>query len=154
MIFNCLKFFQANHLNTFCDVIPVMSFSPVFNNIAEIPVSALAYIGDAVYEMQMRLHYLLPPRTAKQYHQLVVSQVRAEQQANLLEKLDLTDFECDLVKRGRNAAGSAPRKVDPRIYQRATGFETLIGYLYLTDRDRLDQIFTQLLSHIDTPAPT
>ncbi|MBD2178092.1 Mini-ribonuclease 3 [Pseudanabaena sp. FACHB-1998] len=130
-----------------------MSLSPRIENITEIPVSALAYIGDAVYEMQMRLHYLLPPRTAKQYHQLVVSQVRAEQQANLLEKLDLTDFESDLVRRGRNAAGSISRKVDPHIYQKATGFEALIGYLYLADRDRLDQIFTQLLSHIDTPSP-
>ena len=130
-----------------------MAFCPTIDNIAEIPVSALAYIGDAVYEMQMRLHYLLPPRTAKQYHQIVVSQVRAEQQANLLEKLDLTDFESNLVRRGRNAAGSISRKVDPHIYQKATGFEALIGYLYLTDRDRLDQIFTQLLSHIDTQAP-
>ncbi len=130
-----------------------MSFSPIVDNISDIPASSLAYIGDAVYELQMRLHYLLPPRTAKQYHQLVVSQVRAEQQAKLLEKLDLTDFESDLVRRGRNAAGSPPRKVNPNIYQKATGFEALIGYLYLTDRDRLDQIFTQLLRHIDTPAP-
>lgn len=127
-----------------------MSLSPNFDHIAEIPASALAYIGDAVYEMQMRLHYLFPPRTAKQYHQLVVSQVRAEQQAKLLETLELTDFESELVRRGRNAAGSAPRRVDPHIYQKATGFEALIGYLYLTDRDRLDQIFIQLLSHIDT----
>ncbi|WP_271253390.1 Mini-ribonuclease 3 [Pseudanabaena sp. Chao 1811] len=130
-----------------------MSLSLTIDNIAEIPASALAYIGDAIYETQMRLHYLLPPRTAKQYHQLVVSQVRAEQQAKLLEKLDLTEFESDLVRRGRNAAGSVPRKVDPSIYQKATGFEVLIGYLYLTDRDRLDQIFTQLLSHIDPPSP-
>ncbi len=99
--------------------------------------------------MQIRLHYLLPPRTAKQYHQLVVSQVRAEQQANLLEKLELTDFECDLVRRGRNAAGTTPRKVNPHIYQNATGLETLIGYLYLTNHDRLDEIFTQLISYID-----
>ncbi len=130
-----------------------MAFCSTVDNIAEIPVSALAYIGDAVYEMQIRLHYLLPPRTPKQYHQLVVSQVRAEQQAKLLEKLDLTAIESDLVRRGRNAASSAPRKVDPHIYQNATGFEAVIGYLYLTDRDRLDQIFIQLLSHIDTPAP-
>ena len=81
-----------------------MAFCSTVDNIAEIPVSALAYIGDAVYEMQIRLHYLLPPRTPKQYHQLVVSQVRAEQQAKLLEKLDLTAIESDLVRRGRNAA--------------------------------------------------
>jgi len=130
-----------------------MSLSLTIDNIAEIPVSALAYIGDAIYETQMRLHYLLPSRTPKQYHQLVVSQVRAEQQAKLLEKIELTDFESDLVRRGRNAAGSSPRKVDPSIYQKATGFEALIGYLYLTDRDRLDQIFHQLLSHIDPPSP-
>ena len=112
-------------------------------------MSALAYLGDAVYEMQIRLHYLLPPRTAKQYHQLVVNQVRAEQQANLPEKLDLTESEFDLVRRGRNAAGSTPRKVSPHIYQKATGLEALIGYLYLTNPDRLDQIFTQLISYID-----
>ena len=130
-----------------------MLLSPPVHNISEIPVSALAYIGDAVYEMYVRLHYLLPPRTAKQYHQLVVNQVRAEQQARLLEKLELTELESDLVRRGRNAAGSISRKVDPKIYQQATGFEALIGYLYLTDRDRLEQIFTQLISHIDNPAP-
>jgi ribonuclease-3 family protein len=130
-----------------------MSTSLIVDNIAEIPASALAYIGDAVYEMQMRLHYLLPPRTAKQYHQLVVSQVRAEQQAKFLDKLELTDFESDLVRRGRNAAGSIPRKVDPSVYQKATALEALVGYLYLTDRDRLDQIFTQILSYIDSPAP-
>lgn len=130
-----------------------MSSSSIVDNIAEIPASALAYIGDAVYEMQMRLHYLLPPRTAKKHHQLVVSQVRAEQQAKFLDKLDLTDFESDLVRRGRNAAGSIPRKVDPTIYQKATALEALIGYLYLTDRDRLDQIFTQIFSYIDSPAP-
>ena len=105
-----------------------MSLIRTVDNVAEIPISALAYIGDAIYETQMRLHYLLPPRTAKQYHQLVVSQVRAEQQAQLLEKIDLTEFESDLVRRGRNAAGSAPRKVNPHIYQKATGFEALIGF--------------------------
>ena len=131
-----------------------MSLSSPVHHIAEIPVSALAYIGDAVYEMYIRLHFLSPPRTAKQYHQLVVNQVRAEQQAKLLEKLELTELESDLVRRGRNAAGSISRKVDPKIYQQATGFEALIGYLYLTDRDRLEQIFIQLFSHIDTPAPS
>ena len=42
---------------------------------------ALAYVGDAVYELFMRGHYLLPPKRIQAYHQQVVSQVRAEQQA-------------------------------------------------------------------------
>jgi ribonuclease III family protein len=118
-----------------------MEFLPV--DIAEIPTAALAYIGDAVYELHVRMYYLHPPRTANTYHQLVVSRVRAESQARQLEIIDLTDAESQMVRRGRNAAGSASRHIDPSIYQKATGFETLVGYLYLTDRDRLHAILEQ-----------
>jgi ribonuclease III family protein len=125
---------------------------PPFNRdvsqIGEISTAALAYIGDAVYELHIRMYYLKPPQTAKNYHLLVVAKVRAENQAKQLDRLIdqviLTEAESALVKRGRNAAGSASRHVDPVIYQKATGFEALIGYLYLTDRDRLHQIFQQI----------
>jgi len=113
------------------------------DRVAEIPTTALAYIGDAVYELHVRMHYLQPIRTANAYHQLVVARVRAENQAQQVDRLDLSDSESDLVRRGRNAAGSASRHIDPSIYQKATGFETLIGYLYLTDPDRLQQILQQ-----------
>lgn len=106
-------------------------------------IASLAYLGDAVYELYVRFHYLEPPKLSHTYHQLVVDQVRAESQAKQLDRLDLTEIESDLVRRGRNAAGSASRRIDPDIYQKATGFETLIGYLYLTDRDRLSQILAQ-----------
>ncbi|AFY72613.1 hypothetical protein Syn7502_00453 [Synechococcus sp. PCC 7502] len=116
--------------------------------VAEISTPSLAYIGDAVYELHVRMYYLSPPRTASAYHQLVVAKVRAENQAKqldrLIQTLFLNDAESDLVKRGRNAAGYASRNIDPAIYQKATGFETLIGYLYLTDHDRLHQIFEQI----------
>ncbi|MEE3715320.1 ribonuclease III domain-containing protein [Tumidithrix elongata RA019] len=120
-------------------------FRPEIDKIAEIPVSALAYLGDAVFELHVRLHYLQPPQNPKEYHQLVVNRVRAESQAQFLSCLDLTPAESELVRRGRNAAGSASRKLDPNIYQKATGFEVLIGYLYLTDPERLEQILTQLV---------
>jgi ribonuclease III family protein len=110
---------------------------------AEIPTSALAYLGDAIYELHVRMYYLYPPKSANIYHQLVVSKVRAEHQARQLEMLDLTEIESDVVRRGRNAAGSASRSIDPSVYQKATGFEALIGYLYLTDRDRLQEILQQ-----------
>ncbi len=120
---------------------------------ADISPAALAYIGDAVYELHIRLHYLNPPRSAKVYHQLVVSKVRAENQARQLDFLVLneilTEAESALIKRGRNAAGSASRNLDPVIYQKATGFEALIGYLYLSDPDRLHQIFQQIDQEID-----
>jgi ribonuclease III family protein len=121
---------------------------PNVDRVAEVSTAALAYIGDAVYELHIRTCYLKPPRTANNYHQLVVAKVRAENQAKqldcLIDKLILSEAESELVKRGRNAAGSASRHIDPVIYQKATGFEALIGYLYLTDRDRLHQIFHQI----------
>jgi ribonuclease III family protein len=118
-------------------------FDPEVDRFAEIPVASLAYLGDAVYELHVRLKYLQPPRNPNAYHKLVVSDVRAESQARQLDRIELTASESDLVRRGRNAAGSASRQIDPNIYQKATGFEALIGYLYLSDRDRLARILQQ-----------
>lgn len=118
-------------------------FEPDVDRFAEIPVASLAYLGDAVYELHVRLKHLQPPRNPNAYHKLVVSDVRAESQARQLDRIELTASESDLVRRGRNAAGSASRQIDPSIYQKATGFEALIGYLYLSDRDRLARILQQ-----------
>jgi ribonuclease III family protein len=118
-------------------------FEPNVDRFAEIPVASLAYLGDAVYELHVRLKHLQPPRSPNTYHRLVVSDVRAESQAKQLDHIELTASESDLVRRGRNAAGSASRQIDPHIYQKATGFEALIGYLYLSDRDRLAWILQQ-----------
>lgn len=108
--------------------------------------NALAYLGDAVYELYIRGIYLLPPKKQHSYHQEVVTQVRAETQAEHLRSLqpDLTPVELEIIRRGRNAASGRPKRVSAAIYQQATSLETLIGYLYLTDRDRLTHLFNQL----------
>jgi ribonuclease III family protein len=113
------------------------------------PVS-LAFLGDAVYELVMRQRLLFPPKRVQDYHQQVVAEVRAEQQSYYLKQLEphLTAAEKDIVRRGRNAAPKS-RRVDPGIYQRATGLETLVGYLYLTDVPRLEA----LLDRIVAPTP-
>jgi ribonuclease-3 family protein len=110
----------------------------------------LAYVGDAVYELFMRLAYLLPPGRLGDYHQKVVAQVRAESQANCLQFLDpyLTDIEKDLLRRGRNAGGKSPRNLNPAIYQQATALETLIGYLYLTNTQRLQEILHHMQAYL------
>lgn len=107
---------------------------------------ALAYLGDAVYELYIRRYYLIPPKRIQDYHRQVVSQVRAETQAHHLDQLlpFLTSTELDLLKRGRNAVVSRPKRIDPDTYQRATSLETLIGYLYLSDLPRL----IELLGHL------
>lgn len=114
--------------------------------IQQVSPAALAYIGDAVYELYIRTNYLLPPKSAYAYHQLVVAQVRAETQALQLNSLTayLTPKELEIVRRGRNAANRPPKRVDAEVYGRATSLETLIGYLYLTNFPRLSQLLEKL----------
>jgi ribonuclease-3 family protein len=77
----------------------------------------------------------------------VVAQVRAESQAKHLRSLKpyLTEPEIEILRRGRNAVTGCPQRLDPATYQQATSLETLMGYLYLTDPQRL----TQLLAHLE-----
>lgn len=118
-----------------------------YETIDQLSPAFLAYIGDAVYELYVRTCYLLPPRKVRDYHDQVVAQVRAETQARALQKLTpyLTTVEQDIVRRGRNAATGCPRRLKPEIYQQATSLETLIGYLYLQDTDRLSELLNTLI---------
>jgi ribonuclease III family protein len=114
--------------------------------VKQLSPAALAYIGDAVYELHVRLSYLMPPKRLQAYHSQVVAQVRAESQANHLRSLEpyLTIAELEISKRGRNAVSKRPRRVALDVYQSATSLETLMGYLYLTDPQRLAQLFAKL----------
>lgn len=107
---------------------------------------ALAYIGDAVYELFVRSRLLMPQKQIRTYHRQVVDHVRAEQQAYYLDCLrpHLTDAEIDIVRRGRNAASNRKQRASIRDYQQATALEALIGYLYLTDPQRLLEVLNAL----------
>jgi ribonuclease-3 family protein len=117
------------------------------SQIQQVSPASLAYLGDAVYELYVRSCYLLPPRRLSDFHNQVVAQVRAESQANHLRSLEphLTKSELEILRRGRNAATGSSRRLDPKIYQQATSLETLMGYLYLTNPQRL----TQLLAYLE-----
>jgi len=112
----------------------------------------LAYLGDAVFELYVRQSLLLPPKRIRNYHQEVVSKVRAEAQLDYLQTLMpyLTEAECEVVRRGRNATTTRSRRAAPDVYQQASALETLIGYLYLTDRSRLSHLFSLLT--LDLPS--
>jgi ribonuclease III family protein len=114
--------------------------------VRQLSPAALAYLGDAVYELYVRSSYLLPPKRLPSYHNQVVKQVRAETQAQQLQTLKsaLTDEELNIVRQGRNAASPGPKRVSAQTYQQATGLETLVGYLYLTDPQRLSELLAQL----------
>ena len=106
----------------------------------------LAWLGDSVWELHQRLRNCSMSAKSKDLHIAVVSEVKATAQATALSVLEpyLDDQETKLVKRGRNKARKGPRGIDPAIYGKATGFETMVGWLFLKNPERLAQLFDRL----------
>lgn len=115
----------------------------------------LAYIGDAVYELYVR-NYLIQSGKVKpnQLHQQAVKFVSGKSQAlTILSWLNthyLTEEEKGVVMRGRNAkSGSVPKNTDVQTYRYSTGFEALIGYLYLLNhQERLNKLLTKSIENV------
>ena len=104
-----------------------------------------AYIGDSVYELFIRTN-LVNNSNAKphKFHIESIKYVKAGAQANILQKIEdkLSDEEKDIVRRGRNCENHHIAKNSTVAdYSYSTGFEALIGYLYLMKQDdRLEEI--------------
>ncbi|MDI9405280.1 MAG: ribonuclease III domain-containing protein [Chitinophagaceae bacterium] len=111
----------------------------------------LAWLGDAVWELHQRLRRCDQPGRTQTLHGQVVASVRADAQARALARLEglLSEHELDLVRRARNRAGRGPRTGDAVVYGQATGFEALIGWLFLHDPPRL----VELLDHLKENDP-
>jgi len=114
--------------------------------INSINVIALAYLGDSIYEVYIR-ESLLNSGLAKvnDLQNEAVKYVSAKAQAQILDDMIdnnvLNEEEIDVVKRGRNYKRSIhPKNTDIITYKKSSGFEALIGYLYLKDKDRLKEI--------------
>ena len=73
-------------------------------------------------------------------------EVKAKSQSVTLSQIEhlLNSNELDLIRRARNKSKRYPKSSDPTIYSRATGFETLIGWLFLKDPQRLSFLFEYL----------
>jgi ribonuclease-3 family protein len=115
---------------------------------------ALAFVGDAVYELYIRSRILSDGNlTAGTLHKMAVKYVCAHSQAYAAEMLKdkLSEEETYIFKRGRNAwSPSLPKNCNVTEYRQATGLETLIGYLHLTgQKDRADQIMAFCVEQID-----
>lgn len=116
----------------------------------------LAYIGDGVYELFVRNRLILeyPQTPPSKLHKLSSACVKAHSQSNSMKIIEplLNEKELSVYKRGRNAkSATVPKNADVTDYRRATGFEALIGYLYLTnENDRLNEIMNlAFLNHED-----
>ena len=112
----------------------------------------LALIGDAVYELYIR-NYILANNislSAHKIHVKAIGYVKAKNQSAIMHSLEeeLTEEESYIFKRGRNAkSATVPKNADVRDYRMATGFEALVGYLYLTGNfEKLEFIFNKAIS--------
>ncbi len=117
----------------------------------------LAYVGDAVFELYVRTHLVSFGNTSvHKLHMRSISYVKAHTQAFIAHEISelLSDEEKDVIRRGRNAkSATVPKNADVGEYRYATGFESLIGYLYLKmEYDRLKRILELALSCADTIA--
>lgn len=115
----------------------------------------LALIGDGVYEIFIR-NYILANNTAlsaNKIHVKAIKYVKAKSQADIMHNIEkfLTEEEESVYKRGRNAkSATVPKNAEVRDYRMATGFEALVGYLYLCGKmERLDFIFNKSIEVIE-----
>ena len=108
----------------------------------------LAYLGDAVYEMVIRT--ICVKRTNMQtqkLHRKVTGYVSAKAQAKMMDALigELTEEEESIYRRGRNSKPYTKAKnASMEEYLKATGFEALVGYLYL---QKEYEIMNALIAH-------
>jgi ribonuclease III family protein len=104
---------------------------------------SLAFIGDAVCHLYIR-QKLCIGGTVRGLTAQAAACASATGQARAAEAITalLQPDEADVFRRGRNAkCGVVPRRTDPLDYRKATGFESLMGWLYLQDRtERLQQL--------------
>lgn len=110
----------------------------------------LAYIGDAIYEVEIRKR--LVEKKMNKVNDLQkesIKYVSAKGQTSYFKKLydKLSNCEIEIYKRGRNSkVNSHPSNIDIITYKCATGFEALFGYLYLTNNiERINELISFIM---------
>lgn len=115
----------------------------------------LAYIGDAIWEIHIREYLISKGITkVKDLHTQAIRFTCAGGEAKVIEKLMngfLSESEIDVFKRGRNAeATHHPKAVDLATYHQSTGFEALLGFLYLERQsERLSEIIQESIRTVE-----
>ena len=116
-----------------------------------INIVTLAYLGDAIYEVYVR-EFLIKSGISKVdlLQKSAIKYVSAKNQCkivtDLIDNNYLNENEIDIVNRGRNYnRDSHPKNTDIITYKMSTGFESLIGFLYLENKTRLNEIMNYIL---------
>jgi ribonuclease-3 family protein len=101
---------------------------------------SLAYVGDAVFELYIRTRLVRQGGKINTLHRQAVRFVQSSAMAEYYQRLEplLQPDELEIMRRGRNAKSRHPRSANVQEYHMSTGFEALIGYLFLKKQeDRL-----------------
>ena len=112
----------------------------------------LAIVGDAIYEVFIRTYLVEKNRdmNAHKIHVKAVEYVKAHAQSEYMKLLieDLDEEELGIFKRARNSkSATTPKNANLNEYKWATGFEALVGYLYLSEKnERLNCIFEKIIN--------
>ena len=121
-------------------------------NVKEMNIGVLAYLGDAVYELEIR-NYLVKKTgyKAQELDRKATEYVSAVSQSKIIDDLTqreiLTPNELELINRARNyKTHSKPRYVDIKTYKKATALEVLFASLYLENNKlRIDQLMKEIM---------
>lgn len=130
-----IDLYEFTRLHMDLDVHDVVSYPPL----------TLAYIGDAVYELVIRTKVVSESMSqVNKLHKRSSYFVKAETQAKIIRLLmdELSESEISIYKRGRNAKSyTVAKNASVTEYRTATGFEALIGYLYLSGKsERMEEL--------------
>lgn len=125
------------------------------STVSALPILTLAYVGDAVFELMVRTYLTKKfAQKAGQLHLKAIEIVKAASQSEATENIlpALSEEEQSIYRRGRNAKGTfVPKNANVMDYRRATGFEALMGFLYLTGRQsRLNELFSIVVNENDS----
>lgn len=125
-------------------------------NVKQMKSLALAYMGDAVYEMHVREHLLQTGQIMpNNLHQKAITFVSGKSQAGVIRhwlKEDyLSEEEVRVATRGRNAkSGSIPKNTSVQTYRYSTAFEALIGFHYLSgNNERLTELLQKAVQFVE-----
>jgi len=111
------------------------------------PPLVLAYVGDAVFELYVRTRLAATGNKMNRIHQDAIGLVSAKAMARYYGKLvsHLTENEKEVLQRGRNVKSRQIKSADVGQYHKSTGFEALVGYLFLSSQEeRLAQLLALL----------
>ena len=112
----------------------------------ELALRNYAHIGDSVWEVFVRTYTIYKTSNSKLLHKITTDRVNATFQKNILNFLmpNLTEDEQNLARRARNLPIPIARRSIQSDYRQATAFEVLIGYWFLHNKERLEEIYNIL----------